>query len=114
MKTVLTLKDGRREYITKEEDFREFIHRELGLDALECFDDILEDNRIDESVFSSDPAKYCPFQGECDRVYETQRHYETILKDVQEEIGSWALFRLTKEQIVEKRDELWEKINREL
>jgi len=46
MKTVITLRDGRREYISSDRDFIDLIDRELGLEAREAVQDIYDDNEI--------------------------------------------------------------------
>ena len=47
MGTILTLKDGRREFITDDRDFAELIYRELGLDAYEYIQD-MSDSAVEE------------------------------------------------------------------
>lgn len=52
MSNVMLLKDGRREYITDERDFGEFLDRELGSCAKEYYESILDnhESEIDEAI----------------------------------------------------------------
>ena len=59
------------------ERFSWLLKEKLGRDAVDYFD-TFKDDLIDD--MQSDPLKYCV--GECDKVYETQRHYENKLDDV--------------------------------
>lgn len=115
MPSVLMIKgDKRPETIFDDEQFARLLDERLGYDAAQYFRDAISERTIDNELFMSDPMKYCPFQGECDKVFETQRHYTDILHDVQDELGSWPLKKLTKNQVMERRDRLWERINNEL
>ena len=42
MSDIITLKDGRREWIVKPDDFLYLLEKELGFDAQEYFDNIIE------------------------------------------------------------------------
>ena len=83
MSTVLTLKDGRREYVFSNRDFAEFLNRELGLDAYKYFNDVLKDaakgaiEDLDEEKILNEG--WC--SGECVKVQQTQEHFENLLKD---------------------------------
>lgn len=85
MGTVLILKDGRREFITDDRDFAELIYRELGLDAYEYIQD-MSDSAVEEiqAKMYENPLEYCP--GECDKVFETQRHYTDILQEIEDDL----------------------------
>jgi hypothetical protein len=110
---MLTLKSGERVLVCWERDFEDVILDKLGWDALDYFRQAVAD-RIDAEEFSSDPFKYCPFQGECDWVYQTQGHCDNFLRDVRDELASWATRKWTKAEIEEKRDALYERICHEI
>lgn len=109
MSTIITMKDGRREYIIDDRDFAELIYKELGLEAYDYFKEVLEDA---EDWRMREDTEDC--FGECDKVYETQAHYESILQYVRDELASWKMKNWKKSQLEQKRDELYEYINKQL
>lgn len=69
--------NGEIHWIDCPEKFAWLLEEKLGLDAAEYFN-TFKDDFIQQ--MQSDPLNYCV--GECDRVYETQRHYENQLDTV--------------------------------
>jgi hypothetical protein len=70
---------GQIEFIESPEKFAWLLEEKLGRDAADYFNSF-KDDFIEQ--MQSDPLQYCV--GECDRVYETQRHYENQLDTVLE------------------------------
>ena len=85
MGTVLTLKDGRREFITGDRDFAELIYRELGLDAYEYIQD-MSDSAVEEiqAKMYENPLEYC--HGECDKVSETHPHSTDTPQEIEDDL----------------------------
>lgn len=93
------------ENIYDDEAFARLLEEKLGRDAAEYFRDALSD--------AGEMSKL-ECTGECDATYELQERYEDILRDVRDEVGAWPIRRLTKEELIERRDTLYEKIDRQL
>lgn len=68
--------NGETFFIECPERFAWILEEKLGRDAADYFNSF-KDEFIEQ--MQSDPLKYCV--GECDKVYETQRHYENKLDD---------------------------------
>ena len=80
MPSVLMIQ-GKPETIFDNEQFARLLDEKLGCDAAEYFRAALEDQReilMDE--MRKAPLNFCT--GECDRVYDTQRHYQDVLRDI--------------------------------
>lgn len=104
MPTVLMIQ-GEPETIHNDEQFARMLDERLGYEAAEYFRDAVADRR-------DDSENQC--DGECDVVYEMQENYENILRDIRDEVGSWAIHRLTKKELLDRRDALYARIEREL
>lgn len=87
------------------EQFARMLYEKLGYDASEYFRDAL-------SGAAGNARNSC--SGECDIVYATQEKYENILRDVRDVLGSWTIRRLTKDELIKRRDALYERIEGEL
>lgn len=86
MPAVLMIKgDKRPETIFDNEQFARLLDERLGYDAAEYFRDAVSkdsvlaqlDDLSDDDILE---GGYC--SGECDRVQETQEHYENLLKEI--------------------------------
>lgn len=97
---------GKTETIFDNEDFARMLDEKLGSDAADYFRDALQ-----KALETHDPS-VCIV--ECDRVYRVQEHYEHVLRDIRDELGSWAIMNMTKGRIMENRDALYRQIGREL
>ena len=87
MPTVLMIQ-GKPETIFDNEQFARLLDEKLGYEAAEYFRDALEDQRVilmDE--MEKKPLNFCT--GECDRVYEAQRHYQDVLRDVLDDLRAY-------------------------
>lgn len=87
MPAVLMIQ-GKPETVFDNEQFARLLDEKLGYDAAEYFRGTLEDQRtilMDE--MEKEPLNFCT--GECDRVYETQRHYQDMLRDVLDNLRAY-------------------------
>ena len=86
MAAVLMIKgDKRHETIFDHEQFASLLDERLGYDAAEYFRDAVSKDSVLAKLddLSGDyilEGGYC--SGECDRVQETQEHYENLLKEI--------------------------------
>ena len=81
MESVLV--NNRPHYIMNDYDFEDLLRQQISDDAARYFIESVsgaEDDAI--ARFRSDPSRYCT--GECDRVYNTQAHYENIMQEIEE------------------------------
>lgn len=106
MPHVLIIND-KPEVIFNHDQFARLLLETLGDDAKDYFLEAL--NEVREDI---DPEEVC--DGECEKTYELQEHYERILKDVRDELMSWRIVNLTKEELLQKRFDLCEMIQSEL
>lgn len=84
MSRVLTIQ-GKTETVIDDEHFAQLLDEKLGCDAAEYFRDALEDQReILKDEMAENPLGFCT--GECDRVYDTQRHYQDVLQDLLDDL----------------------------
>lgn len=104
MPTTLMVQ-GKPVTIFDNERFAQMLYETLGYDASEYFWEAL-------SGAARNTQDSC--KGECDIVYATQEKYENILRDVRDVLGSWAIRRLTKDELIKRRDALYERIAGEL
>ncbi len=105
MPHVLTVQ-GKLETIFDDEQFARMLDERLGYDAGEYFRDALK-----EAKQNPDVETCC---GECDRVYEMQEHWENVVRDACDEMGAWPIRRLTKDELMDRRDNLLEQLRGEL
>lgn len=91
------------------DDFAVTLRETLGDDAERFFREALE---AAEAKADDDPYRSC--HGECDKVFETQEHYENVLHAVQDNLMTWPMLRETKQQLMQRRDYLLSMINHEL
>jgi len=105
MPHVLLIQD-KPETIWDNEQFARMLDEKLGSDAADFFRDALHDANVNPDF------QIC--SGECDKVYETQEHWQRIVEDACDEMGSWAIRKLTKEELINRRDELVEQLRGEL
>lgn len=79
---------GRPETLFNTEDFARILDEKLGPDAAKYFRETLE-NCLEEceEKISENPLKYC--SGECDKLYELERHYQTAIKDALDELRGY-------------------------
>lgn len=97
---------GKPETIFNEDQFARVLLETLGDDPMNYFL-----NAMQEAKENPDPEACV---GECDRVYEVQEHYEDVLKEIRDELMSWKILNLTKEELLKKRYDLCDMIQREL
>lgn len=97
---------GKPETIFDDEHFARMLDEKLGYDAAEYFRDAVREANLNPDV------QVC--SGECDKVYETQEHWQRIVQDACDEMGSWAIRKLTKDELMDRRDELVEQLRGEL
>ena len=100
---IVLMIQNKPETIFDNEQFARLLEEKLGYEAAEYFLEAL-DNAVENA------KEKCT--GECDVTYSLQEGYENILRDIRDEIGAWAIRRLTKEQLVDRRDALFEKIEK--
>lgn len=93
------------------DDFAVTLRETLGDDAERFFREALA-AKATEAPDYNNPYKYC--LGECDKVFETQEHYENILHEVQDYLMAWPVLRETKQQLMQRRDYLLSMINHKL
>ena len=105
----LMLIQGKPELITDDEDFARMLRNRLGEDAEQWFRCVLE-----KIPFDPDDDIYARCEGECDKLFEQQEHYQRVLEDIQSELCAWPVNRLTRAQIDERRDRLLKQIDSEL
>jgi hypothetical protein len=87
MSAVLMIQ-GKPETVFDYEHFARLLDEKLGYEAAEYFRAALEDQRgilMDE--MAKEPLNFCT--GECDRVYEAQRHYQDVLRDVLDDLRAY-------------------------
>lgn len=87
MPAVLMIQ-GKPETVFDNEQFARLLDEKLGYEAAEYFRIALEDQRgtlMDE--MEKEPLNFCT--GECDRVYETQRHYQDVFRDVLDDLRAY-------------------------
>lgn len=78
---------GRPVYIFSDTDFADVLQEEISESAKGYFLNSLEgEKELAVSNFIENPLAYC--HGECDKVYETQRHYTDLLRDIMEELDN--------------------------
>ena len=88
MPSVLIIQ-GKPETIFYNEQFARLLDEKLGCDAAEYFHAALEDQReILMGEMRKEPLNFCT--GECDRVYDIQRHYQDVLRDILDDL--WAYY----------------------
>lgn len=90
------------ETIWDNEQFARLLNELLGADAADYFLNALkpEETECDSCV------------GECEHTYEIQEHWETIVRDIQDELMHWPVRKLTKQQLEDRRDALVERIDK--
>lgn len=91
-------------FVRNSDDFADVLNENLGYEAEEFYREDIEQAK--EST--------CQCHGECDATYRIQEHYERLLRDIQDELTSWQVKKLTKDEITKKRDALWKMIEGEL
>ena len=96
--------NGKPEFVIDNHHFADVLEAHIGYEAAQFYND-----SIDEAVENVNPCN-----GECDATYELQEHYENLLRDIQDEIMSWDVKKLTKQEIADKRDMLYKMIDKEL
>lgn len=103
--SIVLMIQNKPETIFDNEQFARLLEEKLGNEAAEYFLEALDN-------VAENAKEKC--NGECDVTYSLQEGYENILRDIRDEIGAWAIRRLTKEQLVDRRDALYEKIEKNL
>lgn len=94
-KVTMVIRD-KQETIYGNEGFAKMLREKLGDDACNFFL-----NAIDEKSECN---------GECDILYSWIEGRDNFLRDLQDELASWAIRKLTKAEIEQKRDNLYQKI----
>ena len=92
-------------FVRGDHDFASVLEENIGADAADFYL-----GSIAEEIESH--ALKCT--GECDHTYRIEEHYQRFLRDIQDEIAGWAINKLTKAEIEERRDKLYELIEKEL
>lgn len=88
MPSVLMIKgDKRPETIFDDEQFARLLDERLGYDAAQYFRDATDPETLADALYDIPDSEllkkgYC--SGECDRIQQTQEHYENLLKEVGE------------------------------
>ena len=100
--------NGKTETVWDDQGFARLLDEKLGSDARDYFLDAL-------TYHDKNPGEFgFKCSGECDKTYELQRHYEDILREINEELSSWPTHKMTKDAIDQKRIALIRKISGEL
>lgn len=89
-------------FIRSNYDFAEMLEEKLGFEVAQFYRNSVAEAEKPQCL------------GECDATYRIQEHYERVLRDVQDELTSWKVKKLTKEEICNKRDQLSSMIEKEL
>lgn len=97
--------NGKPEFVSNNNAFAEILRENLGYEAETFYRD---------SIMETAENYQNKCTGECDYTYRLQEHYERFLRDIQDEISSWAIKKLTKDEIADRRDKLYEMIDKEL
>lgn len=105
MPYVLLIQD-KPQTIWDNEQFARMLDEKLGSDAADFFRDALHDANTNPDI------QLCP--GECDKLYETQEHWERVVQDACDEMSSWDIRKLTKDKLIGLRDQLVEHLRSEL
>lgn len=85
IKTVLMIKgDKHTETIFDNEQFSRLLDEKLGYDAAQYFRDATNVDVLKESLTDEEILKGGLCSGECNKVQETQEHYENLLKEIGE------------------------------
>lgn len=97
--------DNKPTFVRDDYDFVSVLEENLGSDAAD-----FHLGSIAEAIESH--KSKCT--GECDHTYRIEEHYQRFLRDIQDEIAGWAINKLTKAEIEDRRDKLYELIEKEL
>lgn len=105
MPHVLIIND-KPEVIFNHDQFARLLLETLGDDAKDYFLDAIQEAEENPDV------RVCA--GECEKLYELQEDYERVLRDIHDELMSWTITKLTKEELLKKRYDLCDLIQKEM